>query len=59
MTALAASEAPSRASTVQKPISKGGIEAWLVEDYTVPVIAIEFAFKGGAAQDSVGKAGTA
>jgi zinc protease len=59
MTALAASESPSRASTVQKPVSKGGLEAWLVEDYTVPVIAIEFAFKGGAAQDPVGKAGAA
>jgi zinc protease len=59
MTAVAASESPSRASRVQKPVSKGGIEAWLVEDYTVPVIAIEFAFKGGAAQDPVGKAGAA
>jgi zinc protease len=59
MTALAASESPSRASRVQKPVSKGGIEAWLVEDYTVPVIAIEFAFKGGAAQDPIGKAGAA
>jgi zinc protease len=59
MTALAAIESPSRASRVQKPVSKGGIEAWLVEDYTVPLIAIEFAFKGGASQDPIGKAGTA
>jgi zinc protease len=59
MTALAASESPSRASKVQKPISKAGIEAWLVEDYTVPLVAIEFAFKGGASQDPAGKAGTA
>lgn len=57
MTALAAF--PSRASLVQKPVSKGGIEAWLVEDYTVPLIAVEFAFKGGAAQDPAGKAGAA
>ncbi len=59
MTALAATESPSRASRVQKPVSKGGIEAWLVEDYTVPLIAIEFAFKGGASQDPVSKAGAA
>jgi zinc protease len=59
MTALAAAGTPSRASTVQKTVSKGGIEAWLVEDYTVPLIALEFAFKGGAAQDPIGKPGAA
>jgi zinc protease len=57
MTALAAPEAHTRASTVQKVISKGGIEAWLVEDYAVPLLALEFAFKGGAAQDPIGKPG--
>ena len=37
MTALASTESPSRAATVQKVVSKGGIEAWLVEDYAVPL----------------------
>lgn len=59
MPALAATETPSRASTVQKVVSKGGIEAWLVEDYAIPLIAFEFAFKGGATQDPVGKPGAA
>ncbi|MCI0600739.1 MAG: insulinase family protein [Beijerinckiaceae bacterium] len=59
MTALAAAEGPSRASKVQKIVSQSGIEAWLVEDYTVPLIALEFAFKGGAAQDPPGKSGSA
>jgi len=59
MTALAKTESPSRAASVQKVVSPGGIEAWLVEDYAVPLIAIEFAFKGGAAQDPVGKPGVA
>ena len=59
MTALAAAETPSRASTVQKVVSKGGVEAWLVEDYAVPLIALEFAFKGGATQDPIGKPGAA
>ena len=59
MIALAASESPSRASKVQKPVSKRGIEAWLVENYTVPLVAVEFAFKGGASQDPIGKAGAA
>jgi zinc protease len=59
MTALAAAGTPSRASTVQKTVSKGGVEAWLVEDYAVPLIALEFTFKGGAAQDPIGKPGAA
>jgi zinc protease len=58
MTALAA-ESPSRASTVQMVVSKGGVEAWLVEDYAIPLIALEFAFKGGATQDPIGKPGAA
>jgi zinc protease len=59
MTALAAAETPSRASTVQKVVSKGGVEAWLVEDYAIPLVAVEFAFKGGATQDPIGKPGAA
>jgi zinc protease len=59
MTALAHIESSSRAASVQKVVSPGGIEAWLVEDYAVPLIAAEFAFRGGASQDPSGKAGTA
>ncbi|WP_026608200.1 M16 family metallopeptidase [Methylocapsa acidiphila] len=59
MTARASTENPSRAAAVQKVVSKGGIEAWLVEDYAVPLVALEFAFKGGAAQDPIGKPGVA
>jgi zinc protease len=59
MNAPAAAEIPSRASTVQKVVSKGGVEAWLVEDYAIPLIALEFAFKGGATQDPIGKPGAA
>jgi zinc protease len=49
----------SRAASVQKVTSAGGIEAWLVEDYAVPLVAFEFAFKGGCSQDSAQKAGAA
>ncbi|WOJ89289.1 pitrilysin family protein [Methylocapsa polymorpha] len=59
MTARATTESPSRAAAVQKVVSKGGVEAWLVEDYAVPLIALEFAFKGGGAQDPIGKPGVA
>jgi zinc protease len=44
---------------IQEVISPKGIKAWLVEDYTVPVIAIRFAFDGGSTQDPAGKDGIA
>jgi zinc protease len=59
MTALASTQTPSRAAAVQKVVSSGGVEAWLVEDYAVPLVAFEFAFKGGASQDPAGKPGVA
>jgi zinc protease len=48
---------PARAATVQEVISPMGIKAWLVEDYTVPIVTMNVAFIGGAAQDPEGKAG--
>ena len=49
----------SLAARIQTVRSPGGIEAWLIEDYTVPLISLECAFLGGAAQDPAGKAGVA
>jgi zinc protease len=49
---------PSHAAAkIQHLISPGGIEAWFVQDATVPLIAMEYAFGGGAAQDPAGKSG--
>jgi zinc protease len=45
------------AAKIQHLISPGGIEAWFVQDATVPLIAMEYAFGGGAAQDPAGKPG--
>ena len=42
---------------IQKVISPEGIEAWLVEDHTVPLVALNFSFEGGSSQDPEGKAG--
>ncbi len=42
---------------IQKIVSPLGIEAWLVEDYAVPLVAVDFAFKGGAAQDPADRPG--
>jgi len=44
---------------VQRVISPGGVEAWLIEDHTNPVIAMRFAFRGGANLDPAGKEGLA
>ena len=50
--------APSQAAAkIQHLISPGGIEAWFVQDATVPLIAMEYAFAGGAAQDPADKPG--
>ena len=51
-TLISPAAAASRAARVQQKVrSPGGIEAWLVEDYAIPLIAMNFAFRGGAAQD--------
>jgi zinc protease len=56
MTPLAAT--PSHAAAkVQHLISPGGIEAWFVQDATVPLIAMEYAFGGGATQDPADRPG--
>ena len=51
--------APAFATTIERVVSPGGIEAWLVHEPAVPMIAVDFAFAGGAVQDPAGKAGTA
>ena len=57
--ALATFAAPARATTIERVVSPGGVEAWLVHEPAVPLIAIHFAFAGGSAQDPPGKSGTA
>ena len=58
LTMLPLSAAPSQAAAkIQHLISPGGIEAWFVQDATVPLIAMEYAFGGGATQDPADKAG--
>lgn len=47
------------AAKIQRLVSPGGIEAWVVQDATVPLIAMEYAFDGGASQDPADKPGVA
>jgi zinc protease len=49
----------AQATTIERVVSSGGIEAWLVHEPALPMIAVDFAFKGGAVQDPPGKSGTA
>ena len=49
----------AHALTVEQITSTKGIQAWLVEEHSVPVIALQFAFAGGAAENPRGKEGLA
>src|SRR5215472_13458253 len=59
LTLLFLAALPANAMKIQKVTSKKGIEAWLVEDHSRPILSLQFAFEGGAAQDSAGKPGIA
>jgi zinc protease len=59
LAALLVASTPAFATTIERVVSPGGIEAWLVREPAVPLIAIDFAFTGGSVQDPPGKAGTA
>jgi len=44
---------------VERVISPGGIEAWLVQDHANPLVSMRFSFAGGAELDPQGKGGLA
>ena len=47
----------SRAIEIQKVTSDSGVTAWLVEDHSIPLVAMNFSFNGGAASDPSDKTG--
>lgn len=49
--------APARAVTIDRVVSPGGVEAWLVQDHSLPIVTLELSFRGGAATDPEGKSG--
>src|SRR5258708_22784188 len=50
---------PAAAMTIDRVVSPGGIEAWLVQDHSLPAVSLEFTWRGGAAYDPAGKEGLA
>lgn len=56
---LLASVQAQAAVKIQEVRSSSGVVAWLVEDYSVPIVSLRFAFDGGSTQDPKGKEGLA
>jgi len=56
---LVAAAPASAAAKIERVVSPAGIEAWLIEDHSNPIISMRFAFRGGSALDPVGKDGLA
>ena len=50
---------PAQALKIDQIVTPKGIEVWLVEEHSVPLVAIKFAFAGGGTQDQPGKEGLA
>lgn len=50
---------PARAIDITSVTSSKGITAWLIQDKTVPLVSMRFAFRGGSALDPKGKGGLA
>ena len=47
------------AAAVERVVSPGGIEAWLIEDHSNPLISLSIGFHGGSALDPADKLGLA
>ena len=56
---LAFTSLPAAAVDIEKVVSPGGVEAWLVRDTKNPIIALQFAFQGGTERDPADKLGLA
>ena len=52
-----ASAAHANAFTIQEVTSPGGIKAWLVEEHAIPLLAMNYSFKGGTELEPADQAG--
>jgi zinc protease len=56
---LAVSTVAAEAAKIQRVVSPGGIVAWLIEDHTNPIVALQLSVAAGAVNDPRGKEGLA
>lgn len=55
--AFALAALPAWAVDIQDVTSPGGMRAWLVEEHSIPFVALELRFQGGTSLDAPGKRG--
>lgn len=55
--ALFAGRVAQAASDIQEFTTPGGVEVWLVNEPSIPIVALEVSFKGGSSLDVPGKEG--
>lgn len=55
---LAATVPALAAVEIKEVTSPGGIKAWLVEEHSIPFVALELRFRGGTSLDAPGKRGS-
>lgn len=56
---LSTATAQSGKDKIERIVTPGGIEIWHVRDNTLPMVSLEFSFRGGTAQDPADKPGIA
>lgn len=56
---LTTATAQSGKDQIERIVTPGGIEIWHVRDNTLPMVSLEFSFRGGTAQDPAEKPGVA
>lgn len=56
---VAAASTPAPAAKIERIVTPRGLEVWHVRDDTLPMVSMEFAFRGGSAQDPADKSGLA
>jgi zinc protease len=57
--ALLTAAPAASAMQIEKIVSPSGIEAWLVREQTVPLVSLNYIFRGGSSQDDADKSGAA
>ena len=57
--AFVAAAPAASAMKIEKIVTPAGITAWLVRERTVPMVSLNYAFRGGSSQDEADKSGTA